>query len=492
MTIDPPGLIGAVVILAGFAGLFIVLRLPDHARRALTLTGTALSVLGNPTLDDDAKEEALQQTAKRLFVVFFTIVLAGSAALLVPAGVVWLADRAGLLSFETVMRIALSWPFLIGSTMVMTLAAIWMVRAQAGSQGSLPANSYSPTEQVIHQVAFATRPLQAGLARLEDLLADGRIARTRSPVFVTALPRAGTTLLLELLRGTGEFATHTYRSMPFVLMPLTWAGYMRRFGRADVARERAHGDGMLVSVDSPEAFEEMLWLTYYPERYTRPTIATWKPTPHEKFETFFARHRDKVVHLAQLAGEPRASRYLSKNNLNIARIDWLLGRIEDMRAVIPFREPYQHAASLLRQHRNFTRMHGEDPFACEYMAGIGHFDFGANLKPVDFQRWRTTNPELDPNTLSFWLTYWCAAYEDLLSRKGSRVALLDFDALCGDPEPVLTRLAAFVGLADHRGLTLQHTRLEPLPPHLVDSESIPDSLAYRARDIASTLRNSRL
>jgi hypothetical protein len=307
-------------------------------------------------------------------------------------------------------------------------------------------------------------------------------------VFITGLPRAGTTLLLELLENCGEFASHTYRAMPFVLMPLSWGRYMKKFGKGDTAKERAHGDGMMVSVDSPEAFEEMLWITFYPERYTGPVLSTWKSTPNPKFELFFARHRDKIVHLGKAQHHPEATRYVSKNNLNIARISWLVERIPDAKVVVPFREPYQHAASLLRQHRNFTAMHAEDAFSRSYMAGIGHFDFGANLKPVNFGKWRTENPDLDPNTLAFWLTYWCAAYDRMLERRGERVVLFDFDAMCADPAPALGRLADFVGIKDRQALIAQGGRVKPARPHAIDLDSVPTALQERVQSVLSALK----
>ncbi len=57
-------------------------------------------------------------------------------------------------------------------------------------------------------------------------------------MFVTALPRAGTTILLNLLVGTGSFASHTYRDMPFVLCPMIWQRFAKQFQVSDEARER--------------------------------------------------------------------------------------------------------------------------------------------------------------------------------------------------------------------------------------------------------------
>ncbi len=39
-------------------------------------------------------------------------------------------------------------------------------------------------------------------------------------------------------------------------------------------------------------------------------------------------------------------------------------------------------------------MHARDPFARRYMEAIGHYDFGANLRPIDFDGWATATPDL--------------------------------------------------------------------------------------------------
>ena len=66
---------------------------------------------------------------------------------------------------------------------------------------------------------------QIGIADLETRLFDTELAAFEpgDPVFVTSLPRAGTTILLEILAALPEFATHTYRDMPMVLCPMLWS-----------------------------------------------------------------------------------------------------------------------------------------------------------------------------------------------------------------------------------------------------------------------------
>ena len=129
-------------------------------------------------------------------------------------------------------------------------------------------------------------------------------AHARRPVFVTSLPRAGTTVLLEALAALPEFAAATYRHMPFTLLPLIWTDASRRFQQAARPAERAHGDGLAVGFDSPEAFEETLWMAFWPAHYQGGAIRPWTADARDaEFESFFRQHMAKVV-AAGAAGVP--------------------------------------------------------------------------------------------------------------------------------------------------------------------------------------------
>ena len=72
-------------------------------------------------------------------------------------------------------------------------------------------------------------------------------------VFITGLARAGTTILLNALYKSNVFASLSYSDMPFVLAPNIWSKIS--FNKKDLEpKERAHGDGIKVSKQSPEAF----------------------------------------------------------------------------------------------------------------------------------------------------------------------------------------------------------------------------------------------
>ncbi|MBK6721053.1 MAG: sulfotransferase [Sphingomonadales bacterium] len=332
-------------------------------------------------------------------------------------------------------------------------------------------SNYSWLDRLLHRLAFATPQLQIDFAESEDRkFADLPL---QPPLFITGLPRAGTTLLLNCLAGLEEFAAHSYRDMPFVLVPQLWSRVSMGFQKPEERMERAHGDGMTVGSNSPEALEEMLWLAFFPRRYAGDRITPWPDSADlGNFKLFFANHMRKI---AALRRPGMQARYVSKNNLNISRISVLFNAFPDADIVVPFRSPLQHAASLLRQHRNFLELHARDAFAKAYMAGVGHFDFGANLKPVDFGDWLEHSEHRDPMAIEFWLAYWISTYRHILDRHSERMILVSHDKLCAEPLPQLQRLAGRLRLSETESFVAQAAGIKGASPH-VDQAGISGAL----------------
>lgn len=316
------------------------------------------------------------------------------------------------------------------------------------------ASNYSFIDRALHRLAFSAPSVQKMLGELESDYLGRRLdaVESRDEVFITGLPRAGTTLLLELLYGTGAFRSFTYRDMPFILAPVLWSRLSRSFRKQGSRIERAHGDGMEVSFDSPEAFEEVIWLAYLKGRYVKParlaTISTDALT--EEFRTAI---RTTVRKLLLMPGRNGASlRYLSKNNANISRLDALVDLFPSATVLVVFREPAAHVKSLATQHRRFLQMHAEDSFSKQYMEWIGHYEFGGNCRPIDFEGW--LDDEARPFRIdeAFWLRYWNAAYAFALNYRKGNVLFVDFDRLLQDQGASLARVSAAVGLSEHDGL----------------------------------------
>jgi hypothetical protein len=109
------------------------------------------------------------------------------------------------------------------------------------------APDYSFGSRLLHQLALssgfvAETALDIELSRYSKKC---NFSHDQPHVFVAGLARAGTTLLMRILYETGNFCSLTYRDMPFVLAPNTWYELTGTNRREMVARERAHGDGVI-------------------------------------------------------------------------------------------------------------------------------------------------------------------------------------------------------------------------------------------------------
>ncbi len=352
-------------------------------------------------------------------------------------------------------------------------------------------NKYSLVDRALHRLAFATPRLQLDFAEQEDEAfrkQAGKDASPSAPVFVTAMPRAGTTLLLNVLTQAPQFASHNYRDMPFLLMPMRWNALSRGFRAPDALRERAHADGIMVSADSPEAFEEMLWMAHWPSHYLADRVQPW--SVDERRAGFLPFFRTHMLKIAELRRPGQGARYISKNNGNIARLGWLAKHFPDAAILIPYREPVQHAASLLRQHLRFSEMHRDDPFAKAYMRGVGHLEFGDNLRPIDFDGWLDKTPWRDPKRLEFWLAYWIAAYGQVIAAQAPQMIVLGYDDFCSRPGAYLSVLRERLGLPEGALNPGDIRKIDDKPVDLagVDGALIDEARALFARLDGMALR----
>lgn len=352
-------------------------------------------------------------------------------------------------------------------------------------------NRYGALDRFLHRLAFRAGAAQETLADVEALAFRQALDAVSDPdpVFITALPRAGTTMLLNLLWSTGRFASHTYQDMPFVLCPVLWSRFTRVFALDVTPRERAHGDGLEVTTTSPEAFEEVVWKRFWPRHYRTDRIVPWDTGEgNAEFNAFFERHMKKVV-VARHRDRPQAERYLSKNNASIARLAARTGPLATGTVLVPFREPVQHAASMQLQHLRFLEIHAEDDFTRRYMSAIGHHEFGSDLRPVDFEGWLADAP--DPGSLEFWLRYWVAAYGHILEHLGPPVTLVSYARLTTEPKQALDRLADRVGVPGS-ALFTQAGRLRPPRHHEVAAGDAPAALRRHAAELYRELERKAL
>ena len=146
-------------------------------------------------------------------------------------------------------------------------------------------------ERWLHRLVLESAAVRRLSFDLETfvLARPAQLARGQ-PVYLCGLARSGTTLLLRLLNQSGEFASLSFRDMPFVMSPNLWARLSGPWQRHAQGRERIHGDDVLVDFDSPEAFEEVFWRTF-DSRLEQDLECYGAATPDEVALREFARYR---------------------------------------------------------------------------------------------------------------------------------------------------------------------------------------------------------
>ena len=271
-------------------------------------------------------------------------------------------------------------------------------------------NNYSWLQKKLHQLALSSQFIRETTFEFESSLFSNE-QQTDNDVFVAGLARSGTTILLNALYKSNEFASLSYSDMPFVLAPNLWSKLS--FNKDDaVLIERAHGDGIKVSYKSPEAFEEVFWMTFH--NLEEDTINKFK-----KYIQIIKHRYDK-------------NRYLSKNNQNIRRLKIISNNFPNSKVLIPFRDPIQHANSLLSQHKKFIKDSKEDKFIANYMKLIGHTEFGPEYKPI-YKRNLNFKNDLDIN---HWLEQWCLVYQNCFKthQDENNVNFICYEKLCSSKE----------------------------------------------------------
>ena len=229
-------------------------------------------------------------------------------------------------------------------------------------------------------------------------------------VFVAGLARSGTTMLLNAIYQSDQFASLTYDDMPFILAPNFWAKISPTKVHGE-PQERIHGDGVKVTTNSPEAFEEVFWKTFSDD----------SKNCRETFINF----------VSLILKKNHKTRYLSKNNQNIRRLKVLSEYFPQSKILIPFRDPIQQTLSLFSQHKRFVKEQNEDTFIQDYMDWIGHSEFGLDYKMI-----HPFNLKY-PNEMQFnhWLEQWYLTYKSILELSATKkeFCLIGYESLCINP-----------------------------------------------------------
>lgn len=248
----------------------------------------------------------------------------------------------------------------------------------------------------------------------------------QNTVLVTGLARSGTTAMTRVLFECGNFASLDYSNMPFLLNPNLWKKIHKP--RKNSKTERAHGDGILHGLDSVEALEEYFFKVQTKDSFISDLYLHEHSISFEVFSKYIS-YQSSIA-----AGKI----YLAKNNNQILRLNSLLKFTDKIKVILLFRDPLQHARSLLNQHNLFLKLNTSDPFTSEYMNWLGHHEFGINHKPFKFNN-SLVNTTYNSHELDYWICRWIEYYEYALQLSG--VVFVSYESFLERPHDTLHHIS---------------------------------------------------
>ena len=476
----------AIVSICVFIFVFKISGVVGVGTDVLAKVQDAIGTIKDVSLDDEKREKELQRTSIYLFRSFFSII--GRSALTITASFlpIWLADILNLATIENVINFLSRYDVVVIATIcIITYYIIWN-RLKPPKTMVFGVN-YSAMDRILHRTAFSAASIQLTAADIEKITLSRvyQDVKPEKPIFITSLPRAGTTLMLEVLYHFPSLATNTYRDMPFVMAPVLWSRISAPFAKRSELTERAHKDGMLIGYESPEAFEEVIWRTFWPEKYTESSIALWEiDDGKEEAYNFFVEHMKKIIAIRR-PHRKYEGRYISKNNANIARIGLISQMFPESKIIVPIRHPIEHAASMLNQHRNFMKIHKKERFTSRYMADIGHYEFGNLHRTIGFIGIKELISDRNPLTMDYWVGYWIAAFEHVLTHRNA--IILSYEDTCIDGYRVLFDICRMLEIPEEGMLEKAAGLFHAPPPPKGNKSEIEPELRDRAEEVYKAL-----
>lgn len=423
---------------AGLAGAVFAYLLIRTRYFFFNLAENTLSLL-NAVLseeEDIQKQSGLIKALKKL--------LTSLVAMLIVMALVVAATAIPLLLYSWVM--ATPWNALNFSswTFVLSFSLGSLVPFVLPSGSRREDENYSEISQLFHRLILNNYNLSKLL-----FSADARFKKNKSVVeddnyvMVSGLARAGTTSVTSQLFDLGQFSSLDYSNMPVLIAPNIWK---RIYSPKKVSlKERKHGDRMLFGLNTVEALEEYFFKVFLNDCFITERYLKAHAIPADVYT--------KYKHYQTMIRTDNKSVYLSKNNNLILRYASLREFDRSFKAIFLFRQPLEHAQSLLYQHQRFCKLQQEDSFIIEYMNWLGHHEFGTNQKVFNFSESDLKLPA-DKEQLDYWLAVWTNYYAHLLRLDNTNLFIIDYKDYLHQPVEV------FKYLSDKLDIPLDVDRME--------------------------------
>lgn len=274
--------------------------------------------------------------------------------------------------------------------------------------------NYNYFEKVLHHLSLGNKIIRNTMFQLEVFFFKNKNhISEKNHVFICGLPRSGTTVILEAIHKSNNFASLTYRDMPFILSPNINRILFKYSNTKSIIR--SHNDGIFYNIDSPEALDEVFFKTY----------------DTDELEKYL------LIYISLVLKKYKKEKYLSKNNNILEKIDIIKKVLKNPIFLLPFRDPLQHSNSLLLQHKNFTNLQNNNQFIVDYMDYLGHNEFGKN-----HVSWNKSKLFHDFEDINYWLEQWFLYYENILKNYANKknLFLISYNDICASKQKFIKLL----------------------------------------------------
>ncbi len=242
-------------------------------------------------------------------------------------------------------------------------------------------------------------------------------------VFVTGMPRSGTTIITQTLSKHGDFASYDYSDLPFTKIPYLWSKFKKIYYFKNKAFERVHGDKLKIDLDSPDAFEELIWSE---------NINDYKESLYRYLDSNFnnsSLEDDLLRNINKLLLIKKKNIYLSKANYSLFRIKFIQSIIKNSHFIICIRNPDDVINSSIRTHKKFEEMDKKNNTFSEEMSELCHFEFGVNRIGI-IERSNCLND------YDYYLKHWIKIHKLILKeyKDMQNVYLINYEKFISDPK----------------------------------------------------------
>ncbi|MFO7795591.1 MAG: sulfotransferase family protein [Promethearchaeati archaeon] len=267
-----------------------------------------------------------------------------------------------------------------------------------------------------------------------------------SPIFITGIPRSGTTITLEMLAKHPEVASHKYKHLLMPYIPYWFSNAINKLKISLEPTERIHQDRIFINQDSPEAVEEIFWQRFFENVHNESDSNILdNNTKNEEFENFYKNHIKKLL-ISQ-----ESSRYIAKNNYNLTRLEYLIKIFPDVKFVILIRNPINQIASIIKQQKSFIKMESISPLLSEWNNILGHHEFGNHSSLINLNDYELVKKirSLLKNKNSYvkgWGYYWTSLYDHVMkiikiNKKVKKASLIvRYEDLCESSSSTIDKI----------------------------------------------------